>query len=279
MTRNTEVLADGFIFLEGPRWHGGELWMAELGSDNVVGVGLDGQRRNVVHVPGMPSGIGFLPDGTPVVVSMCERRLMRITNGALEQHADLSSVSAFINDMVIDRQGRAYVGDMGYNPLRGGPQPDTLGKIILVQPDGSAAFVADGIRSPNGCAITRGGHLIMAESLGNSLAAFVQNPDGTLGERSVAADLDGIPDGICMDAEDGIWVALFDKDRFDRVLNGKVVASIATPGRRAIACQLGGPDGRTLFCLTYEGLQSEIGKNVATRVEVVTVDVPGTGSP
>ena len=279
IARTTEVIADGFTFLEAPRWRAGELWMAEVGTDNVVVLSQDGGRRTVSHVPGMPSGIGFLPDGTPLVVSLRERRIMKIAGDALEVHADLSDISPFLNDMVVDRRGRAYVGDMGYDVLASGPQPDKTGNIILVQPDGAASFVAGGIRSPNGCAITSDGQLVMAESLGNRFSLFPIHADGALGERTESVALDGIPDGICIDIEDGVWVALYDKDRFVRVLGGKVVETAETPGRRAIACQLGGDDGKTLFCTTYEGEQSEIGRNIAGRVEVVRVDVAGAGSP
>ena len=100
--RDTRVLADGFKFLEGPRWHNGELWMAEIGTGDVVAITAEGKRRTVVSVPGTPSGLGFLPDGTPLVVSIRERRLMRIKGNKLEQHADLSRMSPFLNDMVVD---------------------------------------------------------------------------------------------------------------------------------------------------------------------------------
>ena len=130
-----------------------------------------------------------------------------------------------------------------------------------------------------GCAITGDGHLVMAESLATCVPRFLIRADGTLGALADSIDVGGIPDGICIDVDDGVWVAVYEKDRFDRFLNGRVVESVQTPGRRAIACQLGGEDGRTLFCTTYEGEQSEIGRNIAGRVETVRVEVPGAGSP
>jgi sugar lactone lactonase YvrE len=251
--------------------------MAEIGTGDVVTVTPEGARRTVVSVPGTPSGLGFLPNGTPLVVSIRERRLMRINGSTLEEHADLSKMSPFLNDMVVDRQGRAYVGDFGYDVLSG--EHVKPGSIILVQPDGRAYVVARELSSPNGSVVTEDGRLIVAESSARRLASFPIKPDSTLGEKTINAVLEGSPDGICLDAEGGIWVALFDKNRFDRVLDGKLVETIETPGRHAVACQLGGADGRTLFCLTYKGALEDIGKAPNAQVEIAVVDVAGAGSP
>jgi sugar lactone lactonase YvrE len=211
------------------------------------------------------------------VVSVRERRLMRIKHGALEEHADLSGISPFLNDMVVDRQGRAYVGNFGFDVLSG--EPANPGSIILVQPDGRVSVVAEGLNGPNGSVVTADGRLVVAESFGGRLLSFQVNPDGSLGKQPIPIPLEGSPDGICLDTEGGIWTALFDKSRFDRVLSGKVVETIETLGRHAIACQLGGSDGRTLFCLTYEGALEDIGKARSAQVEITAVDIPGAGSP
>ena len=272
----TRTLASGFLFLEGPRWHDGELWMAEIGGAEVVALTADGKRRTIVKVPNTPSGIGFLPDGTPLVVSVRDRKLLRIKGGALEVHADLSDKSPFLNDMVVDKQGRAYVGNFGFDVLKG--EPAKPGSVILVHPDGRVAVVAEDLKGPNGSVVTTDGRLVIAESFGGRLSSFSIKQDGTLGE-STAIPLDGSPDGICLDTEGGIWVALFDKDRFVRVLNGNVVETVETAGRHAIACQLGGADGRTLFCLTYQGALEDMGKAPSAQVEVTTVEAPAAGSP
>ena len=274
--RSTRVLADGFKFLEGPRWRDGELWMAEIGAGEVVAITAEGKQRSIVTVPGTPSGIGFLPDGTPLVVSVRERRLMRIKGSSLEQHADLSKMSPFLNDMVVDRQGRAYVGNFGFDVLKG--EASKPGSVILVQADGKASEVARDLSGPNGSVVTSDGHLVVAESFAGRLSSFSIKPDGSLGEAT-KIPLDGSPDGICLDTEGGIWVSLFDKNRFVRVLNGKVVDTVETPDRHAIACQLGGADGKTLFCLTYSGALEDMGKAPTAQVEVTMVDAPAAGSP
>lgn len=276
--REIQRWADGFGFLEAPRWHDGALWVAEVDTGTVLAIAAAEERRSVAEIPGAPCGMGFLPDGTPLVLSLQERKLFRIGGeNRLELHADLSALSPFLNDMVVDRQGRAYVGDFGFNLFKQEPVND--GSILLVQPDGSASVVARGLRGPNGCCITQDGHLVIAESLANRLSCFPIHADGTLGGNPAVVGLEDMPDGLCLDAEGAIWVAMFHKDRFDRVLDGKVVESIETPGRRAVACQLGGPDGHTLFCLTFEGKEEDIGKTRAGKIEIATVDVGAGGSP
>ena len=202
---------------------------------------------------------------------------MRIKDDTLEVHADLSSLSPFLNDMVVDRQGRAYVGNFGFDVLSG--EPAKPGSVVLVQSDGRTSVVAQSLKGPNGSVVTPDGHLVVAESFARRLVSFPVKADGSLGEQQTKIPLEGSLNGICLDAEGGIWVALFDKNRFDRVLDGKLVETIETPGSHAVACQLGGADGRTLFCLTYEGALENIGKALSAQVEVTTVDIPGAGSP
>ncbi len=183
--------------------------------------------------------------------------------------------------MVVDAQGRAYVGNMGFDVWGGADfKPASL---VMVSPSGEAQVVAEGIEIPNGTVIVPGGEtLVMAETWGHRLTAFNIEPDGTLRDRRVFADLgDYNPDGICLDQDGAIWVAAFDYGVFLRVLEGGAVTHRVEVGDcRAVACQLGGEDGRTLFCLTCEGTWDEIrtGRSRA-RVEVVTVEVPGAGSP
>jgi sugar lactone lactonase YvrE len=275
--RRTELLADGFHFLEGPRWRDGALWMSDIGAGAVLRLWPDGRHERVIDVPSTPSGLGFLPDGAPLVVSVNGRSLLRIVGDRLEPYADFSPlVSSPVNDMVVDARGRAYVGCMGYDFFQGAPaQP---GSILLAEPGGAARGVAEDLSFPNGMVITSEGRLVVGESFASRLTSFAITEDGSLGDRRVELDLGGTPDGICLDLEDGIWVALLEQG-FVRVKGGRIVDRVATLGARAIACQLGGDDGRTLFCLTFNGGVGEIGRVPGAAVETARVDVPGAGSP
>ena len=277
--QTTKLLADGFHFLEGPRWRDGWLWMSDIGAGTVFRLRADGYSEKVIDVPGTPSGLGFLPDGTPLVVSLNGRALHRIVGDRLELHADLSGlVDSPINDMVVDRRGRAYVGCMGYEFFQGAaPKP---GSILLVEPGGAARVVAEDLSLPNGLAVTRdragGARLAVGESFAGRLTSFAIAADGSLGDRRVELDLGGVPDGICLDEEGGIWIAMLEQG-VGRVKDGRIVERIAMAGTRAIACQLGGDDGRTLFCLTFKGETADIGKVPGACVETARVEVAGGG--
>ena len=281
-TRKLEVLADGFTFLEGPRWRNGQLWVSDVNGKKVYTIASDGNRQLMVEVPERPSGIGFLQDGTPLVVSMHDRCLKRIEGGQLTLHADISHlVEGEINDMVVDSKGNAYVGSMGYDLFRG--EEFKPGALVLVKPDGSAREVANELHFPNGPVVTPDGRtLVVAESWGKRLTAFDIADDGTLSGRRVFADLgDYTPDGITLDAEGGIWLAAFANDCYVRVLDGgEVTDIIRLNDRRAVACTLGGEDMKTLHCLTFDGKMSDIGKGKqGARIEITRVDIPGAGSP
>ncbi|HMM76578.1 MAG TPA: SMP-30/gluconolactonase/LRE family protein [Gammaproteobacteria bacterium] len=281
-TYQTSKLVDGFVFLEGPRWHQGKLWVSDMWDYTVYTVTASGARERVCKVDERPSGLGFAKDGSLLIVSMANRSLLRYANGKLERLADLSPwATGDCNDMVTDAQGRCYVGNFGYD-LLAGAAPATA-KLVCVEPDGRARSVADGLNFPNGAVIMNGGRtLVVAETFGHCLTAFDVAADGSLSNRRCFAALgEHTPDGICLDKDGGIWVASFMTDVFLRVKDGGAVTdTVPVGGRRAVACQLGGDDGRTLFCLTYDGTIDDLHHHKPGAViETVRVEHAAAGSP
>ncbi len=278
----TAMLADNFNFLEGPRWHDGKLWLSDMHAETIYTLTEDGQREEIVKIPAKPSGLGFMADGSMLIVSMEDEKLLRLKDGQLSDHADLSPfVSGLPNDMVVDAQGRAYVGNFGYD-LFGGEEPKDA-KMVMVTPDGNASVVADGLVFPNGAVITPDGKtLIVAETFAHRLTAFNIEEDGTLTDRRTFGELpDAGPDGICLDVDGGIWVSGFLAGKFFRMEDGgNITHEVAVPGKAAVACQLGGADGKTLFCLTFSGTLEQIEPgNMFAAVETVKVDSAAAGSP
>lgn len=278
-----ESLADGFIFLEGPRWHDGRLWLSDMRGETVYTLTEAGKRTKVASFPKHPSGINFLPDGRVVIVSMQDRKLVEVAaDGKQKEYADLSTMVSYdINDTVCDANGNIYVGNFGYD-LLAGEAPKTA-ELIMVSMSGQKKVVASGLEFPNGAVITPdGGTLIIAETFGHKLTAFDRAADGTLSNRRVWAALgERTPDGICLDAEGAVWVSSFVTGEFVRVLpDGSIGDVITTPGKRAVACNLGGADGRTLFGLTFAGELADLGSGKAlAAVEVCRVEVAAAGSP
>jgi sugar lactone lactonase YvrE len=281
MPRTLAPLAQGFAFLEGPRWRDGKLWVSDMHDDRVLSVDLAGRSQTVVEVPGRPSGLGWLPDGRLLIVSMTDRRLLRLDPAGLTVVADLSGIAPFhCNDMVVDARGRAYVGNFGYDFEAG--QPPRSAALALVLPDGSVHVAADDLAFPNGTVLTPDGRtLIVAESFAARLTAFDVAPDGTLGRRRIWAALPGaVPDGICLDAEGAVWIASPLSNEVLRVREGGAVVERIATATQAIACMLGGPDRRTLFVLTAQSFRrDECREQRQARIEIAEVEVPGAGLP
>lgn len=274
-----DTLLGGRAFLEGPRWRDGALWVSDMHAHEVLRVTLDGDCAVVAALDGPPSGLGWLPDGSMLIVSMDDRRLQRLEDGALVEHADCSGVAPHeINDMVVDDHGHAFISQFGFD-FHGGDKMRAA-PVLRVDPDGAVHEASDGLRMANGMVINADRRiLVVAESAGRRLIGFDLADDGTLSNQRLWADLPegDYPDGICIDAEDAVWIAGPASDRFVRVREGgDVLDVVECPGRHAIACALGGDDGHTLFCCTSptQGQPEESKTTRGARVETTQVTVP-----
>jgi sugar lactone lactonase YvrE len=275
-----QTLVEGRAFLEGPRWRDGTLYVSDMHAHEVLRVTTNGAVEVVAQLDGSaPSGLGWLPDGSMLIVSMDDRKLLRRgDDGALSEHADLTSLAPHeINDMVVDDAGHAFVSQFGYD-FHAGEKPKAA-PLLRVDPNGSACEVTAGLKMPNGLVITADGMtLVVAESAGRCLSAFDLAADGRLSNQRRWADLPegDYPDGICIDTDDAIWISGPASDRFVRVREGGEVTDVVeTPGRHAIACALGGDDGRTLFCCTSptQGQPEQSRAERGAKVETVTVSI------
>ena len=296
--RAIRTVLDGMSYLECPRWHEGRLYVSDFYTQRVVALDLDGgEPETVATVPEQPSGIGWMPDGTMLVVSMRDRRVLRVRDGgAPGLHADLSELAPWhLNDMVVDAAGRAYVGNFGFDLMSGAPIRRT--GIIRVDPDGSATVAAEDLAFPNGMVIFPDGRtLVVAETLGGRLTAFDVADDGALSNRrawatlSDVADTDDLgeliaaggvaPDGIALDAEGGIWAADALGGRVVRVREGGEIVEEIAPGTGVFACGLGGADGRTLvMCAAPSFAEHERRDTREAQLLACEVDVPRAGLP
>jgi len=291
------TLVSGLSLAECPRWRDGRLYVSDFYTHRVLAIAMDGTVETVAHVPQQPSGLGFLPDGRLLIVSMRDRKILRRElNGSLVTHADLSGLAPwYLNDMLVDRDGRAWVGNFGFDLMGGAPACSTV--LICVEPNGSARVVAEGLGFPNGMVLTPDGRtLIVAESFMNRLSAFAVS-EGSLGERRTwaafgepptATDLGELlkelavaPDGICLDAEGAVWVADAAHGRLIRVAEGgRILEERKTNGLGAFACMLGGDDGCTLFaCVAPTFHEAKASANHRAAILTTRVAVPHAGLP
>ena len=279
----TEVYLSGLVFGECPRWHDGALWVSDMFGGRVLQASAAGQARTVLELPGgRPSGLAFLDDGSLLLVSMLDRRLLRRwPDGRLAPFADLSGhAGGDLNDMVRAPDGGVFVGNFGFD-LFGGAA-GRLTDLHHVDASGRVSAVAGDLNFPNGMVVTPdGGTLIVAETFAHRLTAF--DIDGhRLHNRRVFAELgDHAPDGICLDAAGAVWVSAFVGDAFLRVESGgRITDRVPSGNRRAVACNLGGIDGRTLFMVTADTDVERLARGESTaRVDTLRVGVPGAGSP
>lgn len=289
MRELTELVA-GIDFGEGPRWHEGRLWYSDFYQHEVRAVDSAGNQEVMVGADQLgdrrPSGLGWLPDGTLLLVSMVERELLRLDdNGELSVHADLSSIATgHCNDMVVDDVGRAYVGNFGFDLEAGA---DMVGaSLALVQPDGTASVAAEGLTFPNGAVITPDGStLIVGQTFGGDYQAFdIDASTGSLSNQRQWAALEGsAPDGCALDADGAIWFADAMGKRCVRIAGGPdggEVLEVIDVGQPTYACMLGGDDGTSLFILSADNAAPDKCAGTGTgKIRVASVDSPRAGRP
>jgi len=274
-----EVLMEGIVFGESPRWHDGQVWFSDWGAHQVIAVCADGSHEVVVTVASFPMCIDFLPDGRLLVVDSAKRRLLRREpDGSLVQHADLSEISRKPwNDIVVDERGNAYVNTIGFDFPGGDFAP---GLVVLVTPDGNAGQVADDLPFPNGMAISPdGATLVVAESYANQLTAYDIGRDGSLGNRRVWAETPGDhPDGICIDAEGAVWYADVGSQHCVRVREGGEVLATVGLDRGAFACALSRGEDPRLFVVAQRYGEPEPSRPSGQLV-AFPAPAPGAGRP
>ncbi len=274
-----DVLMEGVIFGESPRWHDGRLWFSDWGAHQVIVLSMDGRHEVVVDVASFPMCIDFLPDGRLLIVDSAQRRLLRHEpDGSLVTHAELSGASTRPwNDIVAADRGNVYVNSIGFDFPGGEFAP---GLVALVTPDGNVRQVAGDVAFPNGMAITPEGRtLIVAESYANQLTAFQIGADGGLSDRRVWAKTPGDhPDGICIDAEGAVWYADVGNQHCVRVREGGEVLATVNLDRGAFACALSRGDDPHLFVVGqhYGGPETA---QPSGQVVAFPAPAPGAGKP
>ena len=297
MAREIRVVAQGgFSFLEGPRWHDGRLYVSDFYTHRVLAFDEAGSMETICTVPNQPSGLGFAPDGSLLVVSMLDRRLLRLEGSRLVEVANLTALAPWhCNDMVVDSAGRSYVGNFGFDDSADAKMATT--GLICVQTDGTAAIVASDLLFPNGVVITPGGEQMMvAETFAARISAYDISLEGGLSNRRVWASFAAqpettlagavasgvpMPDGMALDEEGALWVGDAAGKGALRVREGgEIIDFVPTGNLAAYAVALGGADRRTLYLCAAPPLPFGLPKTERRACLLsCRVDSPGVGLP
>jgi sugar lactone lactonase YvrE len=266
---------DGLIFPENPRWREGMLYFSDIFDGTIWAIAENGAGGQIAKLEAGPSGLGFLPDGDLLAVSMQESRLLRWRNQAFRLHADLAHLAPYgLNDMAVDRAGRAYVVQLASDSMDPAP-------MLIVEPDGSARLHDEPLHVGNGICLTSDGRrLIVAESAGCQLSLFDVAANGTVSARRILSLPDGhYPDGICLDEEGGIWAACLWHGVIRITEDGSVTHRVSLPGKlNAYACMLGGSDRCTLFiCAAQSHLRDSACDSRSGAILAMEMDCEGAG--
>jgi sugar lactone lactonase YvrE len=292
-TYTSTIIREGLSFGEAPRWHEGRLWFSDFYRHGIFSVASDASDERLEHtVSGQPSGLGWLPNGDLVCVSMTDHRVVRFSQSGETTFADISQYCGFwANDMAVSSSGACYVGnfgfdldtmlrDVGVEGLIASPPPPT--NLVVLDHEGNVIQVVADMMFPNGTVLTPDGKtLIIGETLAFRLSAFDVMPDGTLTNRRVWAQLDFVAtDGMCLDADGQIWLANAMTNKCFRVKEGGEVTGEVTTSQTSFACMLGGEDRKSLFIMTAPSSDRfKIAGAALAKIEVVDVATPGAGRP
>jgi sugar lactone lactonase YvrE len=268
------VLLEGLKFPEGPRWYDKKLWFSDMEDHKILTLDMDGNLEVVVTRPNRVSGLGWLSDNSLIFVSMEDQRLFKYNSGDISEYANLSNLATFyLNDMLIDKNDRIYVGNFGFDYFN--HAAFVAAEIIMVSPDGNIRVIAKDMAFPNGMVITPDDKkLIVAETFATRLTAFDVQDDGSLINRQVWANLRSVPpDGICLDEDGGIWTSAPGRHRVVRVVEGGEITHIIKIETDSYACMLGGPDRKRLFIATSDHTRTN------GKIEYIDVEYAGAGLP
>jgi sugar lactone lactonase YvrE len=272
---DTSIALEGLHFPECLRWYEGRLYFSDMYGDSVHAYDPDSGELSKVAEVFHPAGIGWLPDGQMLVVASEDRRILAVSESENRPYADLAGIApGWVNDMLVDSSGRVYAGNFGYDLFGEEPRPT---QVALVESDGGARMQADDVVFPNGMVKSSDGKLIVAESFANCLTTFAIEDDGSLRRESSLPLGEIVPDGICIDAEDHVWVSsVFGKEVVRVGPDGSMERHAVS--QMAFACMLGGTDRRTLFVATAPDYESADRRaHTEGRIETLQVDVPGVG--
>ncbi|MGI5122458.1 SMP-30/gluconolactonase/LRE family protein [Marinactinospora thermotolerans] len=236
---------------EGPVWFpawGGLVWVDMFAGD-VLAVEPGSGRVRRRHVAGLVAAVRPRVGGGAVVATERGFLLVDADGGRRDLGELWSDPGMRMNDGGCDPDGRFYCGTLAGGPLRG------AGRLYRLDAEGRIEPVLEGVTVSNGLAWSPDGSTAYyVDSATRRVDAFDYTRRDGLRRRRPFAEFPeegGVPDGIAVDAEGGVWVALWGGGRVCRLSpSGRVEAVVELPVSRVSACAFGGPGLRDLYVTT-----------------------------
>ena len=280
-----ELLCEGFIFPESPRWHRGSFYCTSIDEGTIFKIDEAGHKSVVVKIDDWLSGWVFAgPDSDEIILTSAnKRKLLRWDGTGLCEVADLSGIATFgINDMIRTADGTTFVDAVNFAFGKVDPADAPPSPLIRVDVEGKATVASNLTAFPNGLVITPDGkRLIVADSMLFCLHEWDLAAHGALCNHRIFATIPGaVMDGISLDADGGVWVTAGHRGVFRVLEGGEITHHIDMGTTAATACMLGGADGRTLLITASDSHdRNVISKHPSGRLFTVRVEVPGAGLP
>lgn len=274
----TSVLS-GLAFPESLRWYNNELWFSDVLTGKVYRSDVQsGKFFEVVAIPPMLAGLGWLPSGELLVVDCLTRRVVLIDkDGAQSTYVDMSKDWQFpANDMLVDKDGTVWVGSYGFDPEADSPRSSSLARSRF----GKLDFPVGDLVFPNGIARIDERFLVVSETFADRLAVLEVLPTGEVTIKGrIELPENASPDGLAVDENGHVWVASAYGEAVLKVdpISHDVQRVIEIPGRGVFDCTFGDPELSTLFVATSDIDESKALEELPGQILAISVNVRGRG--
>lgn len=275
-TKVATLVKGRFRFTEGPVWVGGRLLFTDVNANTIVELAADLKTTSVFkNNSGSANGLAVDKDGNLVV---CEGGNKRVTRGPATKGAGLTPIATMFNgaqlnspnDIVARSDGNVYFTDPNYS---GNPNTQDDEAVYRIDPSGALSRLAQDFNKPNGVALAPNQNtLYVVDNGAGKLLSAPVDAAGVVGSFTNLADTPG-GDGMAVDDANNLYVADDNGiDVFDKT--GTKLGTITVPVQ-ASNCTFGGADRKTLFITASGEEPADGGRNDATGLYSITLNVPG----
>lgn len=270
-----ETLAWGYTLIEGPRVDADDtLYFSDVHRGGVYARDREGTIRTVVPRRRGVGGIALHADGGIVLSG---RNICHVRDGETRVLHEADDVGGW-NDLFTDADGRILAGSLRDDPFSLDDGPRRTGDLVRISGPGQADLLYDDVRLSNGIGFSPAGdRLYHSDTVRAGLIVHDVAPDGAVSKRRTLDLGEAAPDGLAVDAEGFVWVAVYGGSAVWRVSpEGKIDRQVPVPARAVTSLCFGGRDLRDLYVVSADNLDDPDrgGTIFRTRSDVAGLPAP-----